>query len=183
MRGGDLDDARMALAAGGGEGAGGGSGGGSGSCGAGPSGAPLRAACADATGTPFAARGFKSLLCSSTRNEPGSAESELFGFRAIARPGPRGRPAPPVCRACPPTAHLHVPKSSPPPKTIRTKIAKNVNVQHVQLRKHRCTHMFHQGAAKCTAVLSRSSECTEHPANGKYMYLCERTALYMFSSD
>mgnify|MGYP001318670769 CR=1 FL=1 len=58
---------------------------------------------------------------------PGSAQSELFGFRAIARPGPRGRPAPPVCRACPPTAHLHVPKSSSPPKTIRTKIAKNAN--------------------------------------------------------
>ena len=112
-----------------------------------------------------------------------SAESELFGFRAIARPGRRGRPAPPVCRACPSTAHLHVPKSSSPAQTIHTKIAKNVNVQHVQLRKHRCTHMFHQGAAKCTAVLSRSSECTEHPANGKYMYLCERTALYMFSSD
>ena len=115
---------------------------------------------------------------------PQQCPKRTFRVSRDSAPGPArptGAPGVPCLPVDCASARTEV--ESPLPQTIRTKIAKNVNVQHVQLRKHRCTHMFHQGAAKCTAVLSRSSECTEHPANGKYMYLCERTALYMFSSD
>ena len=107
----------------------------------------------------------------------------IFRFSRDSAPGPArptGAPGVPCLPGDCASARTEV--ESPPPNHPYEN-RENANVQHVQLRKHRCTHMFHQGAAKCTAVLSRSSECTEHPANGKYMYLCERTALYMFSSD